>query len=271
MKSLTRLFIVFCVCNALALIAYAGPEALPSGKEMKEVAPVPPTCDYSWTGFYIGANVGYGWGGADTEFEPLPQPNFAASEATTLHPDPDGVIGGGQIGFNWQWNWLVLGAEADFQGSGMDGTEVVSPIIDAFGAASGPDTFWSARERTDWFGTVRGRIGFAPFCRLLVYGTGGFAYGNVHYSADTDFAPNGSFYPLSIDNTKTGWTAGGGLEYALTHHWSLKIEYLHYDLGPQQGTVFEHDPNGAVGTFYHVHYNWDTTADMVRGGVNFKF
>lgn len=272
MKQLIALTSALFVSYVLALTAFGGPESLPSGKEMKEVAPIQPSCDYSWTGFYAGLNVGYGWGDADTHFDTLPQPDFIASRATTLYPNPDGVLGGGQIGFNWQWHRLVFGPEADFQGSAMDGTDVVSPIIRTNGTPQEPESAWSAHEHTDWFGTVRGRIGFTPLCRLLVYGTGGFAYGNVHYSANTDFGPPvGSVYPLGFNNIKTGWTAGGGLEYALTHHWSLKVEYLHYDLGSQQGTEFEHFRSGGVSPIFHVHYDWDTTANLVRGGVNFKF
>ncbi len=72
MKQLIRLTILFCTCAALALTVVAGPEPLPSGKEMKQVAPAPPECDYTWTGFYIGGNAGYGWGNGDTHFHPLP-------------------------------------------------------------------------------------------------------------------------------------------------------------------------------------------------------
>src|SRR3984893_11620589 len=126
MKQLIRLTILFCACAALALTAVAGPESLPSGKEMKQVAPAPPPeCDFTWTGFYAGFNGGYGWGNGDTHFHPLPDPaTFLDLEPPSLSPDPSGFIGGGQIGFNWQWNkWLVLGVETDFQGSDMEGSD----------------------------------------------------------------------------------------------------------------------------------------------------
>ena len=105
MKQLIRLTILFCTCAALALTVVAGPEPLSSGKEMKQVAPAPPECDYTWTGFYFGGNGGYGWGNGDTHFRPLPDAaTFFDLEPTTLSPDPSGFIGGGQIGYNWQWN-----------------------------------------------------------------------------------------------------------------------------------------------------------------------
>jgi outer membrane immunogenic protein len=272
MKQLIRLTILFCACAALALTAVAGPEPLPSGKEMKQVAPAPPECDYTWTGFYLGGNAGYGWGNGDTHFHPLPDAaTFFDLAPQSLSPDPEGFIGGGQIGFNWQWNkWLVLGAETDFQGSDMEGhdTRFNFPNID--GVGNGPDTFLAAHQRMQWFGTARGRIGFAPMCRLLIYATGGLAYGNVDYSANTNF-DNGTTYPVSFTRTSLGWTVGGGLEYAISHHWSVKAEYLYYDLGDEgktQNQLFLGVPEGPP---FFVHYNFENTGNIVRGGLNFKF
>lgn len=259
---------VLFACGALSTAAFAG-TATYSGKEMKQVAPVAPECDFTWTGFYGGINGGYGWGNGDTSFEPLPNAaSFFSIEPIELSPDPSGFIGGGQIGYNWQWNkWFVLGLEADFQGSDMEGTEHSSPIIDITGAPNAAGTFIHAHERTQWFGTVRGRIGFVPSCRWLFYATGGLAYGNVDYYADTNFQTNpGPFYLSAFDKTKAGWTVGGGTEYALTNHWTAKIEYLYYDLGDESATAPASD-----GRPFAMHYSWDTTAHIVRGGLNYKF
>src|SRR5260370_8763085 len=107
MKQLIRLTILFCACAALALTVVAGPEPLPSGKEMKQVAPAPPECDYTWTGFYFGGNAGYGWGNADTRFEPLPNAaSFFSIKPITLHPAPSGFISGGPYFFKLQSNQL---------------------------------------------------------------------------------------------------------------------------------------------------------------------
>jgi outer membrane immunogenic protein len=253
--------------------AFAGPEALPSGKEMKEVAPAPaPTCDYSWTGFYLGVNVGYGWGNADTRFEFLPSEAAFDALNEKHDADPDGVIGGGQIGFNWEWNkWLILGVETDFQGSDMNGSKTSSPVLDSAGAPLPFPTALFTRERTDWFGTFRGRIGFSPWCRLLVYGTGGLAYGDVHYTGDGFFNPGLFFQEFtSHSRTNVGWTAGGGLEYALTRHWSIKAEYLYYDLG-DHGSTGNETVNGLPNPPFGIHYNWETQANIVRGGINYKF
>src|SRR5437762_11773149 len=123
MKQLIRLTTLFCACAALALTVVAGPEPLSSGKEMKQVAPAPPECDYTWTGFYFGGNGGYGWGNGDTQFHPLPDAaTFFGLAPQSRHWDPSGFIGGGQIGYNWPWNkLLVLGVESDLQGSDIEG------------------------------------------------------------------------------------------------------------------------------------------------------
>jgi outer membrane immunogenic protein len=273
MKQLIRLTILFCACAALALTVVAGPEPLPSGKEMKQVAPAPPECDYTWTGFYFGGNAGYGWGNADTRFEPLPDAaTFLDLEPTRLNSvDPSGFIGGGQIGYNWQWNkWLVLGIETDFQGSDIEGSQTSSPIIDITGASEGADTFLFAHERMQWFGSTRGRIGISPWCRWLFYATGGVAYGSVDYAADTDF-DNGFGYQTKFTDTKTGWTVGGGFEWMLTHHWSVKAEYLYYDLGNANRTVHQLFDDVPTANPFFVHYNFETTGNIVRGGFNFKF
>ena len=184
---------------------------------------------------------------------------------------PAGGFGGGQLGYNYQWNkWLVLGAEADFQGTDIEGHDTRSPILDITGTPNTPPGFLFAHERMQWLGTVRGRIGFAPICRLLIYGTGGFAYGNVDYSANTDFE-NGTTYPTAFTETKTGWTAGGGLEYALNNHWTIRAEYLHYDLGDASRTQNQLIGGVPQGPPFFVRYNFDTSGEVVRGGLNFKF
>jgi len=275
MKQLTCLTIMLCACLALSLTALGGREPLPSGKEMKQVAPAPPPeCDWTWTGFYFGGNAGYGWGNADTDFEPLPDAaTFVSLAPQSLDPDPSGFIGGGQIGYNWQaWKWLVLGVETDFQGSDIEGDKRRTGFMDFDGdiANDNPDVFLEAHERMQWFGSTRGRLGIAPWCRLLIYGTGGVAYGNVDYSAQTNF-DNGITYPVSFSQTNVGWCAGGGLEYGIGRHWTVKVEYLHYDLGSEDRTepqLFHGVPTGSI---FFVRYNFDTSGNIVRGGFNFKF
>ena len=118
MKQLICLTILFCACAALALTAVAGPEALPSGKEMKQVAPAPlPECN--WTGFYIGLNVGGQFG--HSENKDLDDYWF---DNKPWGYDESGVVAGGQVGYNFQWNWLVLGIEAEGGYMNLDGRGV---------------------------------------------------------------------------------------------------------------------------------------------------
>ena len=263
---------VVFACGALTS-AFAGTEAY-SGKEMKQVAPAPlPECDFTWTGFYLGGNAGYGWGHGETEFNPRPDAvTFFDLQPTTLSPDPDGFIGGGQVGFNWQANkWFVLGIESDFQGTDMEDHSSESPIIRNNGTPFPvADSFIFAHERMQWLGSTRARLGISPWCRWLFYATGGVAYGNVDYSANTNFN-NGITYPVNFTETKVGWTVGGGLEYAINNHWTVKAEYLHYDLGDEDRTQNQLLAGVPQGPPFFVHYNFETKGEIVRGGLNFKF
>src|SRR5436190_6670234 len=117
MKQLIRLTILFCTCAALALTVVAGPEPLSSGKEMKQVAPAPvPECN--WTGFYIGLNVGGQWGHSeDRDLD-----GYSTFDPGNLWGyDESGIVAGGQIGYNFQWNWLVVGIEGDVGYMNLDG------------------------------------------------------------------------------------------------------------------------------------------------------
>src|SRR5438105_3524341 len=156
MKSLTRLFVVFCACNALALIALAGPEPLPSGKEMKEVAPAPPP-ECNWTGFYIGLNAGGQFG--HSENKDLDDYDFLDKQ---WGYSESGFVGGGQIGYNWQWRWLVLGPEFDLGYMNLNGRGLEDRhFSDVNGETS-----------SDFYATFRGRIGVA-LKNWLFYATGG--------------------------------------------------------------------------------------------------
>ncbi len=261
------------VSVALGALAFAGPEAIQSsGKEMKTtVAPVE-TCDYSWTGFYIGGRAGYGWSNdGDVHAEGLPNDALNPFRIDPGHQgiDYDGFVGGGQIGFNWQLGkWFVLGAEADFSGSTMDGDSTRDHFVPDI--AAGPaDVPLHASQDINWFGTVRGRIGFVPWCKLMIYGTGGFAYADVDDSVDFNLIPEGgnASYPAHRSDTETGWTAGGGIEYAIARHWTIRAEYLYIDVGDQGATGFPIPPNPP----FHTHYDWDTQFHTVTAGINFKF
>ena len=182
---------------ALGLVAAGAASAadLPSRKG-PVVAPVYVPA-FTWTGFYVGANAGYGWG------------NVNANGFANVG-DLDGFVGGGQVGYNYQMGQFVVGLEADLQGADL----------------STGSTLGGVRVKTDYFGTVRARVGVA-FDRFMPYITGGWAYGNVKTSIPA--------LGFSSDNSHTGgWALGGGLEYAVTNNIVAGVEYLYVDLGDKR-------------------------------------
>jgi len=151
----------------------------------------PPPSVYNWTGLYAGLNLGYEWG-----------------RVTNIGIDPAGFAGGGQLGYNWQIGQFVFGAETDIQFSGAD------------------DTFAPYKFSNPWFGTLRGRAGYA-INNMLLFGTFGLAYGDLE----------GQFGGLSESKTLFGWAGGVGMEVGITPNWSAKVEYLYMDLGSRAFTI----------------------------------
>jgi outer membrane immunogenic protein len=237
------------------------------------VAPAP-----TWTGFYIGGNVGYGWDSGSTGIsalstDPALAPILAAilgagSYPAALSPSAKGVIGGGQIGYNWQSSsqWLI-GLEADLQGSGIRGSagQALSPAL--FDATS-----TSVTKSIDWFGTVRGRVGFLVTPQWLLYGTGGLAYGQTRSSFNTTdltvgCIPLGSLCATGASSgVRTGWTAGAGAEAMLVPNWSVKLEYLYVDLGRRT-------MNAPAFTVPAIVFSTSTSfrEQIVRVGLNYHF
>jgi len=238
--------------------------------DMAVKAPVaPPIAIYNWTGFYVGGNVGYAWGNADTFFNPLPSAAlFVNLLPQTLSPDPKGVFGGVQAGYNWQSGRFVIGVEADIQATDINGDARVSPIIQNNGTPFPGAGFLSTHQRINWFGTARVRAGVTAVDRLLLYVTGGVAYGDVDYAAQTDFRPVGTAaYPAAFSKTKVGWTAGAGGEWAFAPNWSAKLEYLYMDLGNESVVA---NPIIVLPPF-QVGYTWKTQEHTVRVGLNYKW
>lgn len=212
---------------------------------------------FSWTGFYLGANVGFGGNDFDYPFSVTSDGLPVASGSATV--DSSGFFGGAQIGYNYQFtNNVVLGVEADFQWSGIEGKANAGlsvPLIPTSASVS-------AGSEVEWFGTIRARLGYA-FDHLLVYGTGGAAYGKVKHSIGVT-AP-GLLFSESADDTNWGWTAGGGFEYAINNNWTLKTEYLYVDLGENTAIAGFLAP-GVYGAL-----DAKTTFHTVKAGLNYKF
>lgn len=234
----------------------------------------PPPAAPLWTGWYIGANVGYSFGRATTDLAianvTLPAgTDFTHSDASSL----DGVIGGGQIGYNWQVspNW-VWGLEADWQAASESGSQNFSdPYSFGFGAATFTTNY---NTKIEWFGTARGRLGYV-WDGLMLYGTGGLAYGEVKASwtaTDSGISlgqPFGATDASSASRLNVGWTAGAGVEGALGRNWSWKLEYLYLDLGSINFSAIGPFSNGGVNPELitaHDHF----TDNIVRIGLNYK-
>lgn len=234
------------------------------------------TSDYTFRGFYVGANVGGAWGNGDTHFTPLPDvPTFFDLAPTTLSPDPTGFMGGGQAGYNWVAdNNFMFGLETDFQGANLDGTQTVTPITDSTGAPEPAGTFLMAHHETNWLGTLRARAGYVAGERWLLYGTGGLAYGHVKWAATTDYSAvcvGCLTYPAAFDDNKVGWTGGGGIEFLMGHHWTIGGEYLYYDLGDDKFVADSVPANAGCGGTCQVQYDVNSSGNIFRGKLNFKF
>jgi outer membrane immunogenic protein len=296
------------VTLALALTASTALAAdLPSYKAPPPPPLLPPPL---WTGFYVGLNAGGTWAGSNT-ITTSAFPFFigpagpgitvagntarafgAALGATSnLGVNNSGFIGGGQIGYNWQFmNSFVAGVEADIQGiagsSGSTSAFTIGAVDTTVTAVAQYPTFSRVTKNLDYLGTVRGRLGWLFTPTLLVYGTGGLAYGGVSTSTNifqqalsVTGAPFAVLPPFggasSFSDTRVGWTAGGGLEWMFWPNWSAKVEYLYYDLGTvatsfalAQATTVAGVP---VSFANLVQSRTRFNGNIVRAGINYHF
>jgi outer membrane immunogenic protein len=220
------------------------------------LAPVPV---FTWTGFYLGAQVGYGWADNGNNF--LPEA-FVLTPAGTLVPftggfnrgDSDGFLAGVHAGYNFQFGQFVLGVEGDVEGvfADDDDDDPFRGVIlrDRFG---NPIVYRFGPHGLDWAGSLRARAGVA-FDRLLVYATGGWAFGGVSGGFGNDL-----FFD-SNDDTIDGWTIGGGLEWAITNNLTTRLEY--------RFTSFDRDHD----VFNNINVGDDSfDFHTIRAGLSFKF
>jgi outer membrane immunogenic protein len=204
---------------------------------------------FNWTGFYVGLNAGYGWAEQDLTL------NGAA--AATFSARADGFVGGGQAGYNWQFSNVVFGIEADIQWANLDGDSNGGFLIGAtpFGVVGA--------HTTDWFGTVRGRLGLT-WGNWLGYITGGWAYGGTN--GDAVVTGPGVVLVTSDGRSRTdGWTIGGGIESMFAPNWSARLEYLFIRFPGETATFLT--GGGAVVTAS----TNDFDAHVVRVGINYHF
>jgi len=266
------------------------------------------TAVYGWTGWYGGVNAGYGWQDESAAFtgDHLADPVTGAGRGAgtvftdnlaigSLQADPEatnptyrqsprasGFTGGGQIGYNWQIErkWIA-GFEADLQYANIKGDTLFKAPDEG-----GVTLSAASSHQLDWYGTLRGRIGYLLSDRLLAFGTGGLAYGGTKSQAAISiigplgWSVDGGFVTRIIcpgfttclagssSQVSVGWTAGGGLEYAVLPNVTIRSEYLHIDLGDQNVKLTVQSP--ATGNGF-VNVKFSNSYDIVRMGMNFRF
>ncbi|WP_026606009.1 outer membrane protein [Methylocapsa acidiphila] len=212
--------------------------ALAADLPYREAPPAyaPPVPIFTWTGLYIGGQIGYAWGSDNYNV-------FGVYGSYGSHSfGPSGVVGGAHAGYNLQLSQIVLGLEGDIEGSGYNKT--YSAGVFTYGTKAPID------------GSIRGRVGFA-MDRVLFYGTAGVAFASFTNTYSTYVGYD------SIDNGRAGWTVGGGLEYAVTNNWSVRAEYRYSDFGTFTNNTFGSAPLTSV-----QHHE---TNNAVRAGFSYKF
>ena len=228
---------------------------------------------YDWTGFYIGGNVGYSWG-RSSDASTIANGAGTVLFTSTDRTDLNGIVGGGQIGYNWQMQSWLFGLEADIQGTDEKGTHnylcptgTCTPTFGVIAVFPGPAVPLALNQKIDWFGTVRGRIGVLAAPRVLLYATGGLAYGEVKSNETIGLVAPQS---LSQSNTNVGWTLGVGIEGVIAGNWTAKLEYLYVDLGTVSGS-FLTNQNAFGGGLITTTYSSRVTDNVLRAGLNYKF
>ena len=237
MKKMKRFFLASTMCM-LPFAASAKPLPPP---------PMPAAEPFTWTGFYVGGTIGGIGVNSSTAFsDPVSHAYYG-----NLNGNGTGVTAGLTAGYNYQVNSIVWGLEADYTFANVSKNPIgVTPpyVYSLIGT-----------NKLDGLGTVRARLGYAGINRTLFYVTGGLAYANLKGSSNF-YEPANSGCTASFSQTKTGWTLGGGVEYALTNHITAKVEGLYADLG----NIYASSAHGCTTTFKN-------SATIVRGGLNYKF
>jgi outer membrane immunogenic protein len=249
------------------------------------IAPAP-----TWNGLYAGVQGGYGGSIADVDlsdsFTGLGNTAFVGAVASAVPTDfatnAKGFLGGLTLGYNVQTGQFVWGVETDLSWADIKGANTQSGFatFSSVGDFIFPST-GTVDEKLDALGTLRGRLGFAPDPRLLIYGTGGLAYGHVESNTNISLpilhTPGPSVFSASnaigsASQFRIGWTAGAGAEFAFDPRWSVKAEYLYYDLGTMTygstSTVTDAGlPFGSIGVTSSAEFK----GSIVRAGINYKF
>ena len=264
MSKQSRCFVVALALSATLVVS----PVVAAGAPMASMEAEAPVAGFLWQGFYAGLNAGYVWGNADLDVTHLPNQAAFGADPFSASLDTDGFIGGAQAGFNWQVDNFVFGVEADIQGSNASESTTFGPLP-LFGGAPQAGSFASIESELNALGTVRGRVGIASGMNLF-YATGGLAYGDIKDRSRIQYnggVGNQFNYIATSNSWELGWTVGAGYERALNNNWTVKAEYLYYDLGDHSVVGLPQAPNGPFATVN----DWSVTGSIVRLGVNRLF
>jgi outer membrane immunogenic protein len=234
-----------------------------------------------WAGLYVGFNAGWVGStgnniidtGADTDGGGLGSALSAGSIPAAINLGYNGFLGGGQFGYNWQSGNVVYGLEADFDATSAKSSVTLpdARFIPVLGLES-PFTI-NATRQLDWIGTLRGRLGFTPSAPLLLYATGGLAFGEQDLGIginDPTAIPAAVLFNQT-STWSTGWTLGAGGEWMFAPRWSLKVEYLYVHLGNVSSTInYAYTPVRTLETSSLTATVHDRDS-IVRGGINYHF
>lgn len=231
-------------------------------------APTPAPLASSWTGFYIGGDLGGAWSRNTGTWSPLPSEFAFGAFGISGSNGGSGFIGGVHAGYNWQFapTW-VAGIEGDWSWTKAGGS-FSQPWSSNPPPGPGPvGSFTSMGSTLDWLASIRGRVGYVVMPNLMVYATGGAAWGKLDYTANNS---NGFTYAttVAVSSTQTGYVVGGGLEWGFTRNWLLRGEYLYYRLNGApsviaQSVSYPTFPSG---------YSWSSTnVNVARLGLSYKF
>lgn len=264
---------------AIAVVSSMAAGAVAADLPSRKYAPVAPIIvapAFTWTGFYVGLNAGYGFSDSQIGRVALRNdagPGYAAwatddgSFSQWSNKRSGSFVGGGQIGYNYQIDAMVIGLEADINYAD------ISSERSGFNRGRGYYDSESivAKSSVNWFGTLRARVGALVNDRLLIFATGGLAFGGVEVSGRYIYGDGRTDRGIGgkRSSTRTGWTLGAGLEYAITDNLTLKGEYAYVDLGSKTHRFSENYQN--LNNIYYTSARDEAHFHVIRAGLNYRF